>query len=173
MKRRAGTAPLLLSAWLSSYATPSQAAEVGAFVVDPDAGCKIWNPHPVAGETAKWTGACVNGLAQGAGSLQWLRDGKAFEKDDGEWDRGRQTGRGMQNWKTGSYDGSLLDGEPHGHGVMTLQSARYVGEFRKGKPNGEGTVTSLQGAFSGTWKDGCLTRGKQKITFAVSSDTCR
>jgi len=173
VKRSEGTALLLLSTWLSCYAATSQATEVGAFVNDTDGGCKVWNPHPMACETAKWTGACVNGFAQGAGSLQWLRDGKAFEKDDGEWDHGRQTGRGMQNWKTGSYEGSLVDGEPHGNGVMTLQSARYVGEFRKGKPNGAGTVTNLQGAFSGTWRDGCLTRGKQKITFAVSSDTCR
>ena len=154
MKRSEGTALLLLSTWLSCYAATSQATEVGAFVNDTDGGCKVWNPHPMAGETAKWTGACVNGFAQGAGSLQWLRDGKAFEKDDGEWDHGRQTGRGMQNWKTGSYEGSLVDGEPHGNGVMTLQSARYVGEFRKGKPNGAGTVTNLQGAFSGTWRDG-------------------
>jgi hypothetical protein len=173
VKRSAGTALLLLSAWLSCCAAPSQAAEVGAFVIDSDTGCKVWNPHPTAGETARWTGACVNGFAQGAGSLQWLRDGKAFENDDGEWDHGRQTGRGKQNWKTGSYEGNLLDGEPNGYGVMTLQSARYVGEFRNGKPNGEGTVTNFQGVFSGTWRDGCLTRGKQKITFAVSSDTCR
>jgi hypothetical protein len=56
---------------------------------------------------------------------------------------------------------------------MTLQSSHYEGEFRNGKPNGEGTVTNLQGVFKGKWKEGCLTEGKQKINFAVSSATCR
>jgi hypothetical protein len=52
---------------------------------------------------------------------------------------------------------------------MTLQSSRYEGEFRNGKP----MVTNLEGVFRGKWKDGCLTDGKRKVNFAVSSATCR
>jgi hypothetical protein len=72
---------------------------------------------------------CVNGLAQGPGSLQWLNNNKPYEKDQGEWNEGRQSGRGTQGWSSGRYDGELLNGEPHGRGVLTLQSARYEGRI--------------------------------------------
>ena len=172
MRRRAGTISLLC-VWLSCSAAFGQAAQTGSYVVDPDSGCKVFNPHPMAGETVHWSGGCADGLAQGAGSLQWLHGGKPSEKDDGEWSQGRQSGKGTQDWFSGHYEGELLNGEPNGHGVMTLQSSRYEGGFRNGKPNGEGAVTNLQGMFKGKWKDGCLTDGKRKITFAVSSSTCR
>jgi hypothetical protein len=157
---------------LSCSAAQGQRGSAGTFVADANNGCRIWNPHPLGGETVSWSGGCVNGLAQGPGSLQWLKDGRALEKDDGAWDLGRQTGRGTQDWGSGRYEGELANGEPHGQGVMTLQSARYQGEFRNGKPNGEGTVTNLEGVFKGKWRDGCLTNGRRQITFAVSSATC-
>jgi hypothetical protein len=163
---------LLIVACLGCSAAYGQAVPTGGLVSDPGGGCKVWDPHPVADETVSWSGDCADGLAQGAGSLQWLRGGKPFEKDDGEWNKGRQSGRGTQDWNTGSYQGELLNGEPHGHGIMTLQSARYEGEFRNGKPNGEGTVTNLEGVFRGHWKDGCLAEGKRKVTFAVPSSAC-
>ena len=148
-------------------------AAAGAFVADPGSGCKVFNPHPTAGETVSWIGECANGLAQGRGSLRWLRGGAVIETDDGEWDQGRQSGRGKQDWKSGSYEGELLNGEPSGHGVMNLQSSRYEGEFRNGRPNGSGAATTMEGMFRGTWKEGCLTDGKRKIAFAVSSSSCR
>jgi hypothetical protein len=163
----------LLCAWLSWSVAFGQAPQTGDYVPDPDGGCKVFNPHPVAGETVHWSGGCVDGLAQGRGSLQWLHGGKLSERDDGDWNQGRQSGRGTQNWGSGHYEGELLNGEPNGHGVMTLQSSRYEGEFRNGKPNGEGAVTNLQGVFKGKWRDGCLTVEKRRITFAVSSSTCR
>ena len=172
MARGAGKS-MLLCVWLGCSAAYGQASATADFVADPNSGCKVWDPHPVADESVSWSGDCANGLAQGPGSLQWLRGGKAFEKDDGEWNMGRQSGRGTQDWNSGRYQGELLNGEPHGQGTMTLQSARYEGEFRNGKPNGEGAVTNLQGVFKGRWKDGCLTEGKRKITFGVPSSACR
>jgi hypothetical protein len=169
---RAVAAAMLLCAWLDCSVAHGQASTEGAFVADPNNGCKVWNPHPLPDEIVSWSGACVNGLAQGAGSLQWLKSGRSLEKDDGGWNKGHQIGRGKQEWNSGSYQGELENGEPSGHGVMTLQSARYEGEFRNGKPNGDGTVTNLDGVFKGKWKDGCLTVGKRQITFAVSSATC-
>ena len=136
-------------------------------------GCKIWNPHPQLDEVVNWSGACVNGLAHGPGSLQWLNNGKPFEKDQGEWSEGRQFGRGTQDWYLGRYDGELLNGEPNGRGVMTLQGLRYEGEFLRGKPNGTGTVTSVSGTYNGSWKDGCLIGDKRRIAFGVPSASCR
>ena len=144
----------------------------GAFVADPGTGCKVWNPHPLADEAASWSGSCVNGLAEGVGTLRWLRSGRIFEMDDGGWKQGRQEGRGTQDWKTGRYEGDLVSGEPDGYGIMTLQAARYEGQFRKGKPYGEGTLITLQGVLKGFWIDGCLNHNGRKVTFAVPSSAC-
>jgi hypothetical protein len=138
---------LLLCVCLGCSAAFGQTQPAGTFVTDPNNGCKVWNPHPLGGESVNWSGGCADGLGQGQGTLQWLKNGKALEKDDGEWRLGRQTGRGSQDWNSGHYEGELANGEPHGQGVMTLQSARYEGEFRNGKPSGEGTVTNLEGVF--------------------------
>jgi hypothetical protein len=146
----------------------------GDFVTtDANSGCRVFNPHPRQGETANWSGACVNGLAQGPGRLQWINNGKSTEQDAGVWNEGRQSGHGSQDWFSGRYDGEISNGEPEGRGVLTLRTARYEGEFRNGKPNGTGSVTSLQGVFTGTWKDGCLVGDQRRIAFAVPSSECR
>jgi hypothetical protein len=158
--------------WLSLPAAYGQ-PHAGAFVADIKSGCKVWNPHPQPNETVTWSGNCVNGLAQGPGNLQWLNNSRPYETDQGEWNEGRQSGRGTQDWGSGRYDGELVNGEPQGRGVLTLRSARYEGEFRDGKPNGTGSVTGLEGVFNGNWRNGCLVGDKRKIAFGVSSSTCR
>ena len=172
MSTRVGRVLFVSALWLNLSAAYAQ-PRAGGFVADAKTGCKIWNPHPQPNETVSWSGACVNGLAQGSGNLQWLNDNKPYEKDEGEWKEGRQSGRGTQDWSAGRYGGELLNGEPHGRGVLTLQSARYEGEFRNGKAQGNGTVTNLEGVFKGKWKEGCLAGDKRKISFAVPSSTCR
>jgi MORN repeat protein len=163
---------LVLALWLGCSAAGAQ-SQAGDFVADAKSGCKVWNPHPQSNETVSWSRGCVDGLAQGSGSLQWLNNNKPYEKDEGEWNKGQQSGRGKQVWSSGRYDGDILNGEPHGQGAMTLLSARYEGEFRNGKPNGPGTVTNLEGVFKGNWKDGCLVGDKRRIAFGVPSSTCR
>lgn len=128
----------------------AQSVTQGIFIADGNTGCKIWNPNPQSVETIVWLGSCVNGLAQGHGKLQWLQNGKTYETNEGEWSAGRQVGRGSQIWPLGRYDGA----------------------FRNGKPNGFGTLTSQHGVFKGTWKDGCLIGGKQKIAVGVPLSTC-
>jgi len=172
MRRNVGNAMVAGALWLTLSTALAQPL-AGGFVADPKSGCKVWNPHPQPNETFNWSGGCVKGLAQGPGSLQWLNNGKPYEKDHGEWNEGRQFGRGTQDWGSGRYDGDLVNGEPQGRGVLTLQSARYDGEFRGGKPNGSGTVTNLEGVFKGFWKNGCLVDEKRRIAFGVPSSTCR
>jgi hypothetical protein len=171
----AARAALVASVLTISAAAPAatQPAAPGQFVADLQSGCKVWNPHPQPGETVLWSGPCANGLAEGAGRLQWLKDGKPYERDEGAWRQGRQEGRGSQDWTSGRYDGELSGGEPQGQGVLTLRTARYAGEFQAGKPNGTGTLTGLDGSFRGVWKDGCLVGDKRNIAFGVSSAGCK
>jgi hypothetical protein len=169
MKRKT----LLLAAILMAPgAAVAQPAQPGAWIVDPGTSCKVWNPNPQGGETIKWSGPCVNGVAQGRGSLQWFKDNRLSEQDDGEWQDGRQTGVGTQVWQGGRYEGQLRDGEPDGHGVWTLPTGRYDGEFQNGKPNGKGTLSNGNGVFEGIWKDGCFRDGTRRAYAGVPSTAC-
>ncbi len=168
-----GECVLLLGLLLGSLTAHAQTGGTGDFVADIRSGCKVWDPHPQPGESVSWSGDCVSGFAQGDGTVVWSRFGSPFEKDEGRWDQGRQSGRGSQDWGSGRYEGELSEGEPSGNGVMMLKTSRYEGNFLKGRPNGDGTATNLHGVYKGAWKDGCLTRGKQTIAFAVSPVSCR
>jgi hypothetical protein len=148
------------------------AARAGDWAVDTSVACRVWNPHPQLNEYAKWTGACVNGFAQGSGSVRWMRNNIAFETDEGEWREGYQIGNGTQTWPSGSYAGELVNSEPQGRGTFVLQSSRYEGEFRNGKPNGSGTLTGPSGVIQGQWVDGCLRNGSNKAAFGVPLSVC-
>jgi hypothetical protein len=154
---------------IASAASPANA---GAWVTDAKSGCQVWNPNPQLQETAAWSGSCLNGRAEGRGTVRWLKDDQATETDEGEWRGGRQVGKGTQSWSTGRYEGELSDGEPNGRGVLTLQKLRYDGEFRNGKPNGAGTLTANGEAVQGAWKDGCL-QGGRRASIGVPMSMCR
>jgi hypothetical protein len=157
---------------LSCSIAVARSEQAGAWITDAGTGCRVWNPHPQAGESIKWSGPCANGLAHGRGVAQWYRGDVAYEKDEGEWRDGRQVGKGVQVWPSGRYDGEMADGDPHGHGVLTLQGVLYDGEFRNGKPNGIGTMTNASGVFQGTWKDGCFRDQKRKASLGVPLSDC-
>jgi hypothetical protein len=147
-------------------------AEAGAWVVDTKSGCQVWNPNPQLEETVRWSGLCVNGRAEGYGTVRWLKEGTLSETDEGEWRNGRQVNNGTQFWATGRYDGELLDGEPNGHGILTVQQLRYEGDFRNGKPNGNGALTAGSETVRGVWKDGCL-QGGRKASIGIPLSACR
>src|ERR1700676_5352369 len=104
MNTNVGSVLFASALWLSLSAVYAQ-PHSGDFVADTKSRCKVWNPHPQPNETVNWSGGCVNGLAQGSGNLQWLRNDKPYEKDEGEWNGGRQWGRGRQEWCRGGYGG--------------------------------------------------------------------
>ena len=134
-------------------------------------GCKVWNPHPSNGETIRWTGGCKDGFVEGMGALEWQREGKTYERDEGQWRGGRQMS-GSQGWPGGQYDGQLAGGLPSGRGVLSLGDARYEGLFLNGKPNGKGTLTNASGSFEGNWTDGCFNDGKRRAAIGVSVQSC-
>jgi hypothetical protein len=147
-------------------------ARAGSWLADAKSGCQVWDPNPQLEETVSWSGSCAKGLAEGPGTVRWLRADVLIETDEGEWRGGRQAGKGSQIWPIGRYDGEVSDGLPNGQGVLTLQKLRYEGEFRDGKPNGVGSLTAGSETVHGTWKDGCL-RGQRKASIGVPLSACR
>jgi hypothetical protein len=175
MLRNTGTRPqpleLLALALLLACSRPSvQPAFGGDWIGDGKTGCRVWNPHPAAKESLAWSGACKDGFAEGRGVLHWFREGLPSEQDEGEWQRGRQVGRGLQVWPTGRYEGDVQDGLPHGRGILTFGESRYEGTFRAGVPHGTGVLTNPKGVFAGTWKAGCL--GQQRASIGVDLSAC-
>jgi hypothetical protein len=168
MKAKAIVAALLAAVF---FAFPG-AGFAGDWIADTKTGCKVWNPHPTAGETAAWTGACKDGFADGKGVLSWVRGGQSYERDEGEWHAGRQAGDGAQSWPGGQYKGQLFESLPHGTGVLILGEARYDGSFLNGKPDGTGVLTNASGTFGGLWRDGCFNDGKRRAAIGVSTGSC-
>jgi hypothetical protein len=148
------------------------AGHAGDWIADAKTGCKVWNPQPAPGETAKWTGPCKDGFAEGKGVLEWFKAGNTYERDEGEWHAGHQMGDGAQTWPGGQYKGQFADGLPHGRGVLIVGGGRYDGAFLNGKPNGKGVLTNASGTFDGTWAEGCFTDGKRRAAIGVSLPSC-
>ncbi len=150
-----------------------EGARAGTWVTDDKSGCQVWDPNPQIDEAVVWSGACSNGRAEGSGSAQWMKGKTVMETDKGVWLEGKQAGKGVQTWATGSYEGELSAGEPNGRGVLMLQKLRYEGEFRDGKPNGAGTLTQGGETVRGIWKDGCLQGGARKASIGIPLSACR
>lgn len=146
-------------------------AHAGEWITDADTGCQVWDPNPQLDETVSWSGRCSNGFADGSGKVQWLKDNKPIETDEGQWRDGRQIGRGVQNWPIGRYEGELADGLPNGKGVLTFAKFRYEGQFRDGKPNGAGSLIEGNETVQGNWKDGCL-QGQRKASIGIPLSRC-
>lgn len=168
---RSGCFALFTLALVAAAAFAAQAT-AGEWIASTGTGCKVWNPNPAASETAKWSGDCKDGLAFGKGTVDWLRDGKPYERDEGTWTEGRQSGEGRQVWPAGEYTGELAEGLPHGRGRLLLGASRYEGAFVGGKPNGRGVLKNASGIFNGDWRDGCFSDGKRRAAIGISVQAC-
>ena len=126
---------------------PAAVAQTAGWQADSDSGCRVWIDVPHAGARVSWSGACVNGLAEG---------------------------RGVLTTTTGNrYEGSLHAGLREGHGVLTyLNGNRFDGEWRENKPNGPGSYNQAGHVFSGDWKNGCFDARGQRAVVASTALEC-
>ena len=102
-------------------------------------GCYVWNPNPVPGETATWTGACgPNGVARGSGTLTWNSDGT--QTGTGLLQGGRATGNWTWRYSNGYvFEGAYVNGQRHGNAVRRF-------------PNGDvAEGPYVNGEFAGNW----------------------
>jgi hypothetical protein len=118
-------------------------------------GCRVWNEVPQEGERATWSGGCVDGMADGRGTMRWtLRSGD--ETYDGEMSKGRPNGRGVYVWADGDrYDGEWRGGDMHGRGVYVWANGnRYDGEWSDDRMHGRGSFVAAEGdRYDGEWRN--------------------
>ncbi|WIY24267.1 OmpA family protein [Parasedimentitalea psychrophila] len=125
----------------------------GSWLRDPLTNCMIWTSgDSVTGEGATWTGSCINGMANGRGSLIYW-DAKGFEtRYDGDVLNGKADGVGKVWYRNDdgsgfeSIEGTFKSGEPIGN-VLVLSSNGYSfeGELIAGSDHGIGKLTTPEG----------------------------
>jgi hypothetical protein len=149
---RLSAAMLLVGASLPAAADPAPA---GGWIAYSRTGCRAWNPNPQPEETIAWSGGCENGVLQGNGVLQWYKEGKPTETDEGEFRDGKLNGHSVLTWADERFEGDYRDGKANGRGVEAWANGnRYEGEFRDDKRSGGGVYTWANGSrYEGEWRD--------------------
>ena len=190
---------ITIAAVAASVPTFAQAPTPDGWIEDGKTGCRIRNPAPQPRESVTWSGDCPNGIAEGAGVLQWFDDSRPTDRYegemrdgwengrgiatstviadryDGEWREGWRHGRGVYDFATGDrYEGDWFEGLRTGRGTMVwADGARYEGEWLNSKPNGQGVYTDMADAvFSGTWAAGCFRDGGRKLAVGTTPTDC-
>jgi hypothetical protein len=153
---------VLAAAWLACGSWTALAAAVeaesgpqgGQWLKDGD--CQLFNADAKAGDTVRWTGACVEGYASGLGTATFTHDGKT-QSFTASFARGMiPDGNVVAQWGDGwSYEGAMVEGRFHGAGVLTTDTNdRFEGQWTGGKMNGFGVLRRANGErYAGDWKD--------------------
>lgn len=154
------------SGLISALATATFLVAAFAHAQDADtptiadkSGCKVYNPMPQENESIKWSGKCVNGYADGPGTLDWYINGQLEERYEGDLSSGWADGEGTYVSKRGMrYKGQWKKSMQHGKGtVQNPDGSVYEGDWKEGKPHGWGVYRAPGGeTVEGEWENGEL-----------------
>jgi len=129
----------------------TQPCDEGDWLLDTQAGCRMWDWHPDPKDRAAWTGMCPGGKKDGRGVVQWTEHGQAIDRFEGTFRNGKREGFGRYVW---------------------TPETSFEGQYANDVPNGFGTATLLGESFSGTWKNGCLDRDGKVVAIGVDRSSC-
>ena len=102
-------------------------------------GCYVWVSASHALYTGRWSGACVNGYAEGVGTLTWA-GASAGSTASGQLDQGKQQGTWVEGYSNGDVaEIEYVDGVRNGKAVLRYAS----GDVAEGR--------YMNGGMSGTW----------------------
>jgi hypothetical protein len=160
-----------------------------------DGACSLFGADAHPGDTVSWTGACVDGYAEGLGTATFTHDGAA-QSFTANFNRGMiPDGHVITRWGTGwSYDGETTGGRFNGSGILTTDASdrfeghwadgkltgygvllrangeRYVGDWKDDKPNGTGELRHADGTLlAGTFVDGKLAKAEAPVAIKVAA----
>ena len=125
-------------------------------------GCYVWNPNLQPDTTPTWTGECVEGLAQGTGTLNWVWFGDRSRREEtGRLQAGKYHGQWVVRGAGGRYveEGPYVEGKRHGQWVVRQTEDGFVeeGPYVKGKRHGRWVWRYA----SGTVHEGPYVEGEQ------------
>ena len=129
----------------------TQPCEEGDWLLDTQAGCRMWDWHPDPNDKAVWSGTCPGGKKDGRGVVQWYEHGQPIDRFEGTYRNGKREGFGRYIW---------------------TPETRFEGHYANDVPNGFGTATVLGEAFAGTWKNGCFSKDSRVVAIGVDRSSC-
>jgi hypothetical protein len=135
-------------------ASADENSNTGQWLKDGD--CALYSAGAGPGDTVQWTGACVDGYAEGLGTATFTHEGQSqsFTANfvHGVIPDGHVITRWGQGW---SYDGETVGGRFNGFGILTTDASdRFDGRWDNGKMNGFGVLLRANGErYAGDWKD--------------------
>ncbi len=128
-----------------------------SWIKDPSTGCEVFNPNPKPGEYIKYEGNCLNGKADGYGTLTWFQDSCAINRVSGRFVSGKLEGRvSIQYFESTAsrFEGYFVSGTREGFGTYTFLCGKTVsGIFHKNE---------LTDSVVIEWKNGKRYRGQMK-----------
>ena len=137
------------------------------WILDPGTNCKVHTNCYSPTKTIKWSGGCVDGKAEGYGTVEWYENGKLIIRTTGGFEKGKLEGQGKDEWFDGPFKGDVYDGEfknnvQHGKGHAKYGNGEiYIGEYKCGKKDGKGIYYYDDGSkYEGLWKNGERVPGK-------------
>lgn len=107
---------------VAAVAAPDLSGADPNWIKDPISGCWAADPAPEPGESIAWSGACVEDLVSGEGTLTWYKDGHITGTDEGTFKAGELSGHA----RVTRADGSSYDGDFPGNGTITLPDGTHV-----------------------------------------------
>ena len=110
-------------------------------------GCYVWNEHRQPPETARWTGGCSSGLAEGQGQLTWEWPPDNRQEHNGTMREGRQDGFWVMRFENGNLaEGSFVNGERNGHWAERFANGIVAeGPYVNGEANGHWVIRAPDG----------------------------
>ena len=132
----------------------------GQWLADEATGCRLWLDHSGENKRVTWSGPCVDGKAQGKGTMVLRFVWEATELTDlydGEFKRGKKHGHGIYTWYNGNrYEGDFKNSKMHGRGMyIWANGQRHEGEWKDNRPHGRGTRVSASGErHENEWTEG-------------------
>jgi hypothetical protein len=129
----------------------TQPCEEGTWLLDTQAGCRMWDWHPDPHDRAVWSGTCPAGKKDGHGIVQWFEHGQRIDRFEGTYRNDHREGFGRYDWN---------------------ESDSFQGQYANDIPQGFGTAHIAGEVFAGDWRNGCLRKGDHVVAIGVPRTSC-
>jgi len=135
----------------------------GAWLLDTQAGCRMWDWHPESEDKVVWKGACKGALPDGSGEAQWFEHGRPIDRFIGTYRNGKREGEGHYVWnETVRFDGRYAANLPQGPGVLQIDGETFSGDWQAGcLARNDGTVVAI-----GVPRSSCARNGAPQLSMA-------
>jgi hypothetical protein len=135
-------------------ASPARADDTPTFYKDQRTGCNVGTFTPEPGLSVRWNGSCQSGLAEGSGTVEWLKNGVSTGRSDGAYHAGLREGlfaitnadgtKSLTDYHNGQASPvfvAVLACSPGTHATTESATLQWTGTCVNAKAEGPGIAT--------------------------------